>query len=145
MVKILFWHAEYRGICLGFLYGGEWRGGDTDCHSQCAHWLRNDTVNKRCGVRADVGSGPYGEVAKGAVKESPSHGFAVPAPFRQGGEGTGDADCHGQFANWPRNDSVFVRSRYKAGGRTGSFAPTGLFWFYLHRKIYISGAKEEYL
>ena len=20
----------------------------TDCHSQCAHWLRNDTVNKRC-------------------------------------------------------------------------------------------------
>ena len=63
--------------------------GDTDCHSQCAHWLRNDTVNKRCGVRADVGSGPYGEVAKGAVKESPSHGFAVPAPFRQGGRGDG--------------------------------------------------------
>ena len=24
----------------------------------------------------------------------------------------------------PRNDSVFARSRYKAGGRTGSFAPT---------------------
>ena len=89
VVKILFWHAKYRGICLGFLYGGEWSVGDTDCHSQCAHWLRNDTVNKRCGVRADVGSGPYGEVAKGAVKESPSHGFAVPAPFRQGGRGDG--------------------------------------------------------
>ena len=21
--------------------------------------------------------------------------------------GTGDADCHGQFANWPRNDREF--------------------------------------
>ena len=24
--------------------------GNADCHSQCAHWLRNDTVNKRCGI-----------------------------------------------------------------------------------------------
>ena len=24
--------------------------GDADCHSQCAHWLRNDSVNKRCGA-----------------------------------------------------------------------------------------------
>ena len=24
--------------------------GGTDCHSQCAHRLRNDTVNKRCGA-----------------------------------------------------------------------------------------------
>ena len=30
--------------------------GGADCHSQCAHWLRNDTVNKGCSVRADVGS-----------------------------------------------------------------------------------------
>ena len=48
VVKILFWHAEYRGICLGFLYGSEWSVGVADCHSQCAHWLRNDTVNKGC-------------------------------------------------------------------------------------------------
>ena len=148
VVKILFWHAEYRGICLGFLYGSEWSVGVADCHSQCAHWLRNDTVNKGCstnlGGRTEastpteafkgcVGEGlcpsrragksakrrrwrmqragfeevprladttvagnrlarrwareprPYGEVAKDAVKESLSHGFAVPAPFRQGG------------------------------------------------------------
>ena len=32
---------------------------------------------------------PYGETARGAGKESPSHGFAVPAPFRQGGRGRG--------------------------------------------------------
>ena len=43
---------------------------------------------KRC-VGADRGIGPYGEAARGAGKESPSHGFAVPAPFRQGGRGGG--------------------------------------------------------
>ena len=32
--------------------------------------------------------------AGGAGKESPGHGFAVPAPFRQGGQGDGVADCH---------------------------------------------------
>ena len=49
--------------------------GDADCHSQCAHWLRNDTLyemryesgraaarvapterNKKCHGRGDVGS-----------------------------------------------------------------------------------------
>ncbi len=25
-------------------------GGDTDCHSQCAHWLRNDRVSMECGA-----------------------------------------------------------------------------------------------
>ena len=38
--------------------------------------------------RADVGIGPYRYIARGAGREeSPSHGFAVPAPFRQGGWG----------------------------------------------------------
>ena len=60
-------------------------------------------------------------------EESPSHGFAVPAPFRQGAEGTGDADCHDQFANWSRNDT-FSRSAVQAqtGGveaRTGGVEP----------------------
>ena len=36
--------------------------------------------------------------AGSAEKESPSHGFAVPAPFRQGGHGDGGTDCHGRFA-----------------------------------------------
>ena len=57
VVKILFWHAEYRGICLGFLYGSEWSVGVADCHSQCAHWLRDDRALQevrcagRCGHR----------------------------------------------------------------------------------------------
>ena len=32
---------------------------------------------------------PYESVTRDAGKESPSHGFAVPAPFRQGGQGRG--------------------------------------------------------
>ena len=42
-----------------FRQGG--RGdGRTDCHSQCAHWLRNDTLQGVRWRRADVGIGPYG-------------------------------------------------------------------------------------
>ena len=54
-------------------------------------------------------------------EESPSHGFAVPAPFRQGTEGTGEADCHDQFANWSRNDRALqeVRCAGRCGERTG--------------------------
>ena len=37
---------------------------------------------------------------RSAGKESPSHGFAVPGPFRQVGHGDGGTDCHDQFANW---------------------------------------------
>ena len=63
---------------------------------------------KECDGRADVGIGPYGSATRGAVSgpsgtpapteelqevrcgaESPSHGFAVPVPFRQGGRGDG--------------------------------------------------------
>ena len=73
-----------------------------------------------------MGIGPYGSVTRGAAKravgdagpygrlqvvrceeESPSHGFAVPALFRQGSRGDEDADCHDQFANWSRNDMVY--------------------------------------
>ena len=42
------------------------RSRRTDCHSQCAHRLRNDTVNKRCGARqaGDRKGRPY-EVLRG--------------------------------------------------------------------------------
>ena len=33
-------------------------------------------------------------------------------PLGKGAVETGDADCHGQFANWPRNDREF----YMGGG-----------------------------
>ena len=56
--------------------------------------------------------------AVGAGKESPSHGFAVPALFRQGGRGDGGTDCHDQFANWSRN-AVPVYAGPCAAGATG--------------------------
>ena len=37
-----------------FRQGGHGDGG-TDCHSQCAHWLRNDRVYKKCGERTGGG------------------------------------------------------------------------------------------
>ncbi len=40
-------------------------------------------------------------------EESPSHGFAVTAPFRQGGRGDGGTDCHDQCSHWPRNDTFY--------------------------------------
>ena len=111
--------------------------GDADCHSQCAHWLRNDTVNKkRGGAAGHMGPALQPHILQGRARvpcrecgaesaggqrrpplrkrnkrcngratarvapteglqgvrcgeESPSHGFAVPAPFRQGGRGDG--------------------------------------------------------
>ena len=57
-------------------------------------------------------------------EESPSHGLAVPAPFRQGGQGDGGTDCHSQCAHWLRNDRFLQGMRCKAGGRTEASAPT---------------------
>ena len=55
-------------------------------------------------MRRDIGGSPNNRfVGQGPralpgvrEKESPSHGFAMPAPFRQGAMETGDADCHNQ-------------------------------------------------
>ena len=61
----------------------------------------------------------------GRWTESPSHGFAVPAPFRQGSQGDGGTDCHSQCAHWLRNDTVFARSAVQGRfGRTEASAPT---------------------
>ena len=63
---------------------------------------------------------PYGSAARSVGKESPSHSFAVPAPFRQEGLGTGDADCHSQCAHWLRNDRVSMEcGAWQAGDREG--------------------------
>ena len=54
--------------------------------------------NKKCGRAGRCGHRPLRRVTRGAGKESPSHGCAVPAPFRQGGHGDGGTDCHGRKA-----------------------------------------------
>ena len=76
----------------------------------------------------------------GAKKNPPVTASPCQPPLGKGGKGTGDADCHGQFANWPRNDSFFYKgcggagdrkgrpyggvTRGAMGGRTESSAPT---------------------
>ena len=48
--------------------------GDADCHSQCAHWLRNDRGVTRGAVGnrlADRGVRPYGGVTRSAVNGPP--------------------------------------------------------------------------
>ena len=60
-------------------------------------WAPSPTgCNMRCG--AGLGGGvrtprPYGDIVGDVGKESPSHGFAVPAPFRQGGQEDGGCGC----------------------------------------------------
>ena len=50
---------------------------------------------------------PLRRGTRSAGKESPRHGFAVPAPFRQGGRGDGVRIATGAVR--PRNDIVFAR------------------------------------
>ena len=61
---------------------------DADCHSQCAHWLRNDTLQGvRCKPgRADRGVRPYGSATRGAVGGRPQG-----SPLRKGYKG-----CNGR-------------------------------------------------
>ena len=86
------------------------RSRRTDCHtSDIGHWFamthykkcgvspdgRTEAsapteCNKRCNGRATARVAPTeGLQGVRCGEESPSHGFAVPAPFRQGAEGTG--------------------------------------------------------
>ena len=49
-----------RRLVVGIRNTSAQRSRRTDCHSQCAHWLRNDKVTRGAVRRADVGIGPYG-------------------------------------------------------------------------------------
>jgi len=102
-----FWAPQQDHRPLRRVWG--WCMGVTDCHSQCAHWLRNDMVFcKRCGgagrcrhrplrkrILWCVGEGlcpsrgrpqgsPLRRGTRSAGKESPRHGVAVTAPRAQG-------------------------------------------------------------
>ena len=101
--------------------------GGTDCHGRlcalamtwflqgvrCAAGHMGPALrkrNKRCNGRATARVAPTKALQGGQGRaESSSHGFAVTAPFRQGGRGDGGTDCHDQFANWSRNDMFFAR------------------------------------
>ena len=78
-----------------------------------------------CPSRGRPQGSPLRKRYKRCGEESPSHGFAVPTPFRQGGAGDGGTDCHSQCAHWLRNDREFYMGCGGCpGGRTGASAPT---------------------
>ena len=54
-------------------------------------------------------SAPTKALQEGAVrgKNPPVTALSCQPPLGKGAEGTGDADCHDQFANWSRNDMVY--------------------------------------
>ena len=77
--------------------------------------------------RADVGIGPYGRFDKKVPAWNPPV-TASPCqpPLGKGAEGTGDADCHDQFANWSRNDMVYYGRKPP---RWGLYVATNIFLF----------------
>ena len=69
--------------------------------------------------RADVGIGPYGRFDKKVPAWNPPV-TALPCrpSLGKGAVGTGDTDCHDQFANWSRNDTFYKRcGTASAGGQ----------------------------
>ena len=59
------WVPPYGGMAAGGAIVRR-RGGTTDCHSQCAHWLRNDRLQGMRG-RRDTWVPPYGDMAAGGA------------------------------------------------------------------------------
>ena len=55
-----------------------------------------------------------------AVRNPPVTASPCQPPLGKGAEGTGDADCHDQFAHWLRNDIGFS---WGCGVRRGTWAP----------------------
>ena len=75
-----------------------------------------------CPSRGRPQGSPLRMGCKGCGEESPSHGFAVPAPFRQGGRGDGNG-LRSQCAHWLRNDIAQGSRRLAAKNRTGGAKP----------------------
>ena len=84
------------------ILGGAGGDGGTDCHSQCAHWLRNDTLQvvRWAGRR---GRRPLRKCILWCVGEGlcPSHGRPQGSPLRMdckrcGGRAVGDAGPYGR-------------------------------------------------
>ena len=80
--------GDREGRPYGGLQGVRW--GGTMWASSPTEFLvgADDPVRPGPITQHLVGQGPCA-LPGGAGKESPSHGFAMPAPFRQGGQGDG--------------------------------------------------------
>ena len=78
--------------------------------------------NKRCNGRATARVAPTKALqgVRRGERNPPVTALPCQPPLGKRAEGTGDADCHDQFANWSRNDT-FSRSAVQA--RAGGIEP----------------------
>ena len=106
--------------------------GDADCHSQCAHWLRNDTLYEMRyeSGRATARVAPTdGNKECDAEEESPSHGFAVPAPLGKGAGEDGGKQRLFDTIKPPPGGGGFRRGICGEGDlRGGGLFSVGRFW-----------------
>ena len=80
------------------------------CHcetSDRSHWLWQSVFLVQRATARVAPTESYKEC--GAKWNPPVTASPCQSPLGKGAEGTGDADCHSQFANWPRNDKVFCK------------------------------------
>ena len=82
----------------GFLQGGAVCGGTHGCRPTLYYFVGQGPCALpwvRWGIGGGVRASRPTEAFQGVQgrAESPSHGFAVPAPFRQGGRGDGGCGC----------------------------------------------------
>ncbi len=63
----------------------------------------------------------------GAKRNPPVTASPCQPPLGKGAEGTGEADCHSQCANWLRNDRALQGVRWLVGGGTHGSRPTRIF------------------
>ena len=62
---------------------------------------------------------------RGVKRNPPVTASPCQPPLGKEAKGTGEADCHSQFENWPRNDREFYMGCGGiSDGRTGASAPT---------------------
>ena len=70
------------------------------------------------GERKGAAGGIFGHKECGAEMYPPVTASPCQPPLGKGAKGTGDADCHDQFANWSRNDTFYERcGTASAGGQ----------------------------
>ena len=83
--------------------------------SEVSEWPRSKFPASAVRQRRNFGHrnriiGPYGYIQGVRGNNPPVTASPCQPPLGKGAVGTGGTDCHGQFANWPRNDSGVLGS-----------------------------------
>ena len=116
-----------------FRQGGRGDGG-TDCHSQCAHWLRNDTVFARSAMGGRPQGSPlrkrYKGCGGGGDRKGRPCGSVTWSAWRRDDVGSELSAAGGrgsEVSEWPRSKfpASAVRQRRNFGHRNRVIVPCG--------------------